>query len=87
MEKIVLLFFKTNSFLFFFSRDKVNQKVTVVPLQKGAKIGQRAMLSQVDCMKLNHHYGCFDASNTWVNNKIRVKCSFFGYNFKGLESN
>ena len=64
-----------------FSGDKVNQKVTLKPLKKGAKIGQRAMLSQVDCMKLNSHYGCFDDSKPWHNNRIRVKCSFFGFQF------
>ena len=63
------------------SRDKTKRKVTVMPLQTDAKIGQRTMLSQVDCMKLNHHYGCFDATKPWKNNKIRIKCSFFGFQF------
>ena len=66
---------------FLSSRDKLRKKVTVKPLKKDTKIGQRAMISQMDCMKLNHQYGCFDATKTWKNEKIRVKCSFFGFQF------
>ena len=63
------------------SRDKLRKRVTVKPLQKEVKIGQRTMISQIDCMKINHQYGCFDAANPWENEKIQVKCSFFGFQF------
>ena len=39
--------------------------------EKGTKIGQRSMLSKVDCMKLNQKFGCFKEGDTWHNEKIR----------------
>ena len=30
------------------------------------------MLSKVDCMKLNHVFGCFDPTNDWQNKKIQA---------------
>ena len=39
--------------------------------EAGTKIGQRSMLSKVDCMKLNQKFGCFKEGDTWHNEKIR----------------
>lgn len=67
----------------FFSKDKKGKKTTIVPLlnQNGnaGKIGQRNMLSKVDCMKLNHVFGCFDPTNDWQNKKIQALCGVLGY--------
>ena len=39
--------------------------------EAGTMIGQRSMLSKVDCMKLNQKFGCFKEGDTWHNEKIR----------------
>lgn len=68
----------------FFSKDKRKQKTTIVPLSKegngdNIKIGQRTMLSKVDCMKLNQAFGCFDPKKDWQNKKIQALCGVLGY--------
>jgi len=67
----------------FFSKDKKGKKTTIVPLRtetgNAEKIGQRNMLSKVDCMKLNHVFDCFDPSNDWHNKKIQTLCGVLGY--------
>jgi hypothetical protein len=35
----------------------------MVPKKKNVVLGQRLGLSKLDCMKLNHLYGCFDQSD------------------------
>ena len=66
-----------------FSKDKKGKKTTIVPLRtetgNAEKIGQRNMLSKVDCMKLNHVFDCFDPSNDWHNKKIQTLCGVLGY--------
>jgi len=67
----------------FFSKDKKGKKTTIVPLlsQNGnaGKIGQRNMLSKVDCMKLNHVFGCFHPTKHWINKKIQILCGVLGF--------
>ena len=61
-------------------------KTTIVPLsakgeeaEDNIKIGQRTMLSKVDCMKLNQAFGCFDKTKDWQNKKIQALCGVLGY--------
>lgn len=63
------------------SKSKRRRLSTIVPKSPGTKIGQRSMLSPVDCMKLNHQYGCFDAQDpdSWQNKKIQIQCGMIGY--------
>lgn len=69
----------------FFSKDKRQRKSTIVPLsnegkpKENIKIGQRTMLSKVDCMKLNQAFGCFDKQQDWQNMKIQALCGVLGY--------
>jgi hypothetical protein len=42
----------------YFSKEKGKQ--TLIPKMKGEKLGQRRMLSQTDCLKVNELYGCLD---------------------------
>lgn len=64
---------------YFFSKNKKRMKTTIEPLTTGARIGQRAMLSKVDCMKVNHAFGCFDKQDSWKNSKIQILCATLGY--------
>jgi hypothetical protein len=63
------------------SKDKSDsKKTTIVPLSKNVvEIGQRNMLSKVDCMKVNHAFGCFDKKKEWNNQKIQVLCGMLSY--------
>ncbi len=67
---------------YYFSRDKSALKQTIVPLRRGARIGQRRMLSKTDCMRLNHHFGCFDVREPWRNYKIQVLCGMLGFSYE-----
>lgn len=71
------------------SKDKSGGKETIVPLKPGAQIGQRVMLSTMDCMKLNEHYGCFKQgqSQQWNNKKIQILCAFLGFQYENKDSN
>ncbi|XP_066943288.1 hatching enzyme 1.2-like [Macrobrachium rosenbergii] len=62
------------SYFFSYSRDKP----TIVPKVKGAKIGQRLMLSKTDCLKVNHLYDCLDDRNPFQRDKYRTICRFLG---------
>lgn len=64
------------------SRSKKRKKTTIEPLRKGAKIGQRTMLSRVDCMKVNRAFGCFDPDDGWKNDKIRTLCGMLGFAYQ-----
>lgn len=66
---------------YFFSKSKKRKKTTILPKKPGTKIGQRSMLSKVDCMKLNQKFGCFKEGDTWHNEKIRVICGMMGFSF------
>ncbi|XP_045132543.1 hatching enzyme 1.2-like isoform X2 [Portunus trituberculatus] len=52
-------------------------KPTIVPKVKGAKIGQRIMMSKLDCLKLNELYGCLD--NPFNKEKYTALCTYLGY--------
>ncbi|XP_040563948.1 zinc metalloproteinase nas-12 isoform X2 [Lepeophtheirus salmonis] len=62
-----------------FSKDKIRRKKTIRPLKPGIKIGQRTMLSPIDCMKLNYQFSCFSREDRWKNEKIRLICGFMGH--------
>ncbi|XP_021948166.1 zinc metalloproteinase nas-14 [Folsomia candida] len=59
----------------FFSKNRKNP--TLVPKEKGAKIGQRITLSQLDCLKLNSMYGCLD-DEAFDKRKYYTICDFLG---------
>ncbi len=79
----------------FFSKDKKGKKSTIQPVGEKVKIGQRHMLSKIDCMKVNQAFGCFqepeketstkkrknknDSNISWKNRKIQVLCGLLGY--------
>ncbi|XP_059088015.1 zinc metalloproteinase nas-31-like [Tigriopus californicus] len=67
---------------YFFSKSKKSRKVTIEPTKFGAKIGQRVMLSKIDCMKINQQFECFDAQDHWNNQRIQILCGMLGYSFK-----
>ncbi|KAG0694039.1 Zinc metalloproteinase nas-14 [Chionoecetes opilio] len=50
---------------------------TIVPKVEGAKIGQRVMLSKLDCLKLNDVYGCLD--DPFDREKYTAFCTFLGF--------
>ncbi|KAK8398786.1 hypothetical protein O3P69_004112 [Scylla paramamosain] len=52
-------------------------KPTIIPKVKGAKIGQRIMISKLDCLKLNELYGCLD--NPFDKEKYTAMCTYLGY--------
>lgn len=59
----------------FFSYD--NFHPTIVPKVKGVTIGQRIMISQLDCLKLNDLYGCLD--DPFNKEKYTGLCMNLGY--------
>lgn len=67
---------------YFFSKSKRSRKVTIEPTKFGAKIGQRVMLSKIDCMKINQQFECFDPKDHWNNQRIQILCGMLGYSFK-----
>eukprot|EP00096_Caligus_rogercresseyi_P007284 TRINITY_DN25100_c0_g1_i1.p1 TRINITY_DN25100_c0_g1~~TRINITY_DN25100_c0_g1_i1.p1 ORF type:complete len:320 (+),score=-0.73 TRINITY_DN25100_c0_g1_i1:158-1117(+) len=68
-----------------FSKDKRRKMATIRPLKPGIKIGQRIMLSPVDCMKLNHQFSCFSKDDRWRNEKIRLICGFMGHRLNNIK--
>lgn len=63
---------------YFFSKNKRQKVATIVPLKEGAVIGQREMLSKVDCMKINSLYNCFEPGDSEVNKRIQIICAMVG---------
>ena len=61
----------SKQFLFIFRTIRASDNNQKAMSGKGTKIGQRSMLSKVDCMKLNQKFGCFKEGDTWHNEKIR----------------
>ncbi|XP_071550697.1 hatching enzyme 1.2-like isoform X3 [Panulirus ornatus] len=59
----------------FFSYDP--RKPTIVPKVKGATIGQRIMLSKLDCLKVNDLYGCLD--DEFDRKKYTSICRYLGF--------
>lgn len=62
---------------YFFSKNKRGKKATIIPKKPGAAIGQRDMLSRMDCMKINSLYKCFDGNSQHVR-KIQMICALVG---------
>jgi len=62
---------------YFFSKNKRGKKATIIPKDPDATIGQRVMLSRMDCMKINSLYNCFDGDREHVR-KIQVICAMVG---------
>nr|ACO15256.1 Zinc metalloproteinase nas-12 precursor [Caligus clemensi] len=68
-----------------FSKNKRKKMETIRPLQPGIKIGQRIMLSPIDCMKLNYQFNCFSREDRWSNEKIRLICGLMGHRLNNIE--
>ena len=62
---------------FVFSKNKRGKAATIIPKKPGTKIGQREMLSRMDCMKINSLYNCFDGDSEHVR-KIQMICAMVG---------
>jgi len=62
---------------YFFSKNKRGKAATIIPKDPSATIGQRVMLSRMDCMKINSLYQCFDGDSEHIR-KIQVICAMVG---------
>ena len=60
-----------------FSKNKRGKAATIIPKDPGVTIGQRVMLSRMDCMKINSLYNCFDGDSEHVR-KIQLICAMVG---------
>lgn len=63
---------------YFFSKNKRAKAPTIIPVEPGASIGQREMLSRTDCMKINSLYDCLSGRSSQQLNKIRLVCALVG---------
>ena len=59
----------------FYSKSKRSRKATIIPLKSGITIGQRDMLSKMDCMKLNSLYDCLSQESA---RKTQLLCGMIG---------
>ncbi|XP_023344980.1 zinc metalloproteinase dpy-31 [Eurytemora carolleeae] len=64
---------------YFFSKNKQGRVATIIPIKKGVNIGQREMLSRVDCMKVNSLYNCLSEEDSLKNKKIQILCAMVGF--------
>jgi len=62
---------------YFFSKNKRGRKATIIPKDPNATIGQRVMLSRMDCMKINSLYNCFEGDREHIR-KIQMICAMVG---------
>jgi len=62
---------------YFFSKNKRGKAATIIPKDPDATIGQREMLSKMDCMKINSLYNCFAGDQEHVR-KIQMICAMVG---------
>ena len=60
------------------SKNKRAKAPTIIPVEAGASIGQREMLSRTDCMKINSLYDCLAGRSSQQLNKIRLVCAMVG---------
>ena len=60
-----------------FSKNKRGKKATIIPKDPNATIGQRVMLSRMDCMKINSLYNCFEGDSEHIR-KIQMICAMVG---------
>jgi len=67
-----------------FSKNRKNP--TLIPKDKGRKIGQRINLSRLDCLKLNAMHGCLKES-IFNERKYTAICDFLGLESTWSNSN
>ena len=61
---------------------KDGESATILPLNASAAIGQRVMLSALDCLKLNHLYGCLAGHHTAMYTAFCQQLALWFYNLR-----
>ena len=66
--------------LFSFLKQKQDQKEKDIGAQEAWNQDRtKNNVKSIDCMKLNHQYGCFKEDDPWTNKKIQIQCGMVGY--------